>query len=148
MAEDFNITLRSDPRLLCALRWMIRAYVSSFGLDAVVDEVVLAVDEACANAIRHSYGGDQNRPLTLLLRAQEVYIEIELRDEGLPIPPERVHPPALEQVESERMTPGGLGMHLIHQIFDEVSYEPGTERGNRVIMRLHRARAAGKTECH
>jgi anti-sigma regulatory factor (Ser/Thr protein kinase) len=137
MNEDFHVRLRSDPRLLCALRWLVRGYVSSFGYSDRLDQIVLAVDEACANAIRHSYAGRHEEQLSLLLRADEGQIEIELRDEGTPIPRACTCPPPEDRVEAERLHPGGLGIYLIHRAFDEVIYEPGPERGNRVLMRLH-----------
>lgn len=137
---DIRLELRSDPRLLCAMRALVRAYLVALGRADHADQVVLAVDEACANALRHSYQGRTGERLVLCLREQDGQIEIELRDEGIPIPADRTRPPDLARLEAERMNPGGLGVHLIHRAFDEVLYEPGAHRGNRVLMRLHTPR--------
>lgn len=137
MKEDFRIVLRAEPRLLCSLRRLVRDYVASFGFEDRLDQIVLAVDEACANAIRHSYQGRHDGTITLTLRAHEGMIDLQLEDEGLPIPVECTRPPDAQQLEADRMTPGGLGVYLIHRAFDEVIYDPGAQRGNRLRMRLY-----------
>lgn len=142
MATDLQMELRSDPRLLRAVRGMVRAYVASYGFDADrQDEVVLAVDEACANALRHSYQGDQSGIVRLRFDADEDWVQIELMDEGLPCPEEKTRPKVQDGVPSiDDLVPGGLGIGLIHEVFDEVAFAPGADRGNRVTMRLRRPR--------
>ena len=67
--RDIAIEVRSEPQLLHSIRNLIRGYVVSFGVAKDrVDEIVLAVDEACCNSIRHSYRGDNGKPLYLTLQ--------------------------------------------------------------------------------
>jgi hypothetical protein len=40
--------------------------------------------------------------------------------------------------EIDDLQPGGLGVRLIHEVFDEVHFCPGESRGNCVTMRLRR----------
>ena len=90
--SDILIEFRSDPALLKPVRHLVRAYLDSLGLSADRrDDVVLAVDEACANAIRHSYQGDNDRPIELSFTQDSSGVTIVLRDEGLPPPKARVH---------------------------------------------------------
>lgn len=146
MREDIRLELRSAPVLLRGLRGLIKCYVADCGFPAErCDEVVLAVDEACTNAIRHAYDGAPDRKLDLVLRANETRLEMELVDDGIPAPASALDPRVPVTPTLENLTPGGLGIQLIHTVFDEVEFVPGEERGNRVTMRLNRpAPAEGK----
>ena len=138
-AADIRIQLVSKPRLLKSIRELLHAYVIDSGFsDEQAQNVVLAVDEACTNAIRHSYGGSCDEMLELLLSSGENGIEITLIDHGAPAPPECLDPRRREPPEPDTVRPGGLGVQLICTVFDEVEFCPGKERGNRVVMRLLR----------
>ena len=54
--RDLRVTVRSDPKLLTSIRSLVRGWVESWDIDdKTANDVVLAVDEACTNAIRHAY---------------------------------------------------------------------------------------------
>ena len=137
-ADDIRLQVSSDPRLLGVIRGVIQVWLEVLGL--LIDrrqEVVLAVDEACSNAMRHAYEGRTDKTIELVLSASNEWIEITVSDQGTPCPTEcseyrPLLPPAPHEVE-----PGGLGVKLIHEVFDEVRFCPGTTRGNCVTMRLH-----------
>jgi len=142
-----KVELRSAPMLLRGIRGLVRCYVADQGFsEDRCDEVVLAVDEACTNAMRHAYEGATDRTLELVLRSNGAALEVELRDQGRPAPWEvldrkkEVEPPSLDNLK-----PGGLGIQLMYSVFDEVTFTPGERVGNTVIMRLNRpaATAAG-----
>ena len=40
----------------------------------------------------------------------------------------------------DELEPGGLGLHLIKKVFDEIVFCPGKELGNCVTMRLRRVK--------
>lgn len=144
--DDIRLEVTSNPKFLCVVRALVRAYVSTAGVDPDrVEEVVLAVDEACANSIRHAYGGRPDGRLELELRGDQSILEIVLKDRGKPAPRDRVGPkPAETPRDPDRLQPGGLGVPIIHRVFDEVHFEPGPEAGNCVTMRLrHRTDGEG-----
>jgi serine/threonine-protein kinase RsbW len=144
MKTDFELQVRSDPRLLSAVRAMISGYMRQNGFNQDrTNEIVLAVDEACANAIRHSYEGQPDRFLSLVLRTNDTGIELELHDDGWPAPPEKTRKRELAPPSPDRLVPGGLGVQLMHQVFDEVSFTPGEKTGNCVVMRLNKPPVEG-----
>ncbi len=122
------------------MRSLVRCYVREQGFeDDTVDKVVLAIDEACANAIRHAYQGETTGVVDVMLGVEDDSLVIEVRDEGLPAPCERVgkrlgEPPA----NPEDIKPGGLGIPFMHAVFDSVEFESGESKGNRVRLRLQR----------
>ncbi len=135
---EFHLDLASDPRLLNGVRGLIRGYLVSAGIAGEqADCIVLAVDEACANSIRHSYGGRREHRIQLVARRDPAGIEFELRDDGVPAEPERCKKnESIGVPDGSTLQPGGLGVQLMHEVFDEVTFAPGRERGNRVTMRL------------
>ena len=141
MGDDFRLEVRSDPRFLRCIRSLVRGWVETAGAPQdAADEMVLAVDEACSNAIRHSYGGQCDRFVELTLRADEEFLEIRLCDQGDPCPPEHRERRVLEAPDPDRLEPGGLGVHLMHSAFDEVEFCATENQGNCVIMRRRRSR--------
>lgn len=112
----------------------IGRWVSHFAEQAGFDErdsyaIQLAVDEACSNIIEHAYGGDGGEGMIeCTLRSEADRLTVILRDWGRPFDPSSVPAPNLE-AELETCPIGGLGLHLIYQLMDEVHFEFG-DAGN------------------
>lgn len=137
--NDIRLEVRSDPRLLASVRGLVREWLEGHGVAAErVDQLVLAVDEACANAIRHAYQGRSDMTVELSLHANADELRVEVCDRGVTAPVERVGQRPLAPPHPDELCPGGLGVQLIHQAFDEVRFGPGSPCGNQVTMRLFR----------
>lgn len=140
MANDFEIEMRSEPRLLHSMRGLVWRYVRGAGFpEERADEAVLAVDEACTNSMRHAYGHRTGERVWLTLAEAPDGIEITVRDEGTPAPADCLQRKDLLPPDPDDLRPGGLGVQLIYRVFDEVEFTTGTDRGNTVRMRLRRA---------
>ncbi len=101
-------------------------------------DLVLAIDEACQNVIRHAYQGNPDGEVTLDLRRDEDTIIVLLRDFAETVDPENIKPRDLDDIR-----PGGLGTHLIREVMDEVDYvRPPGDSGNllRMVKRLERGK--------
>ena len=140
--DELRLEVTSDPRTLGVIRAVLQTWMEILGLETERRaEIVLAVDEACSNAIRHAYGGRDDGRVELILALVDGWIEITVSDQGTPCPAECVEAKPLTAPEPHELTPGGLGVQLIHQIFDEVRFCPGTTHGNCVTMRLRTSTA-------
>lgn len=91
--------------------------------DPVKQEIVLAVDEACANAIIHGNDCDAAKPLLVEVEKVDDQLVVEISDVGNVTEAElQGHKDkSLEELVEER-SKGGLGLKLIYSIMDEVSY--------------------------
>jgi len=137
--QDVRLTVRSDPRFLGSIRSLVRGWLEACELAGdVVDKVVLAVDEACANTIRHAYEGRCDEIIEVSLHESGGYLEFKVSDSGAPCPPECIKKMALQPPAADDLRPGGLGVPLMHEVFDEVDFCPGATGGNCVTMRLKR----------
>lgn len=79
----------------------------------VADDVLLALDEAVSNAIRH--GSASGRPIRVAMALQRGWIEMAVQDHG---PTQRL--PRLPTDQPVPMASGGRGLWLILQLVDEV----------------------------
>jgi len=137
-ANHIRVELTSDTRLLASVRSLVRTYFRDAGIDPErVVELVLAVDEACSNAMRHAYNGRTDGRIVLELSSDSGTVAVMLQDDGAPAAPERTARRALEAPKNLDDLPlGGLGVQLIYEVFDEVEYRHGETQGNTVLMRL------------
>ncbi len=128
--ESLEIRLTSDPRWLQVLRAAVGQVGHLAGLTPqAADHLKLAVDEACANIIRHAYEGQRGRPIVATFSLHPDRLEVCLRDFGKKVPPDSIRPLTLD---SSRV--GGLGVRLMHECMDEVVYEPADGEG--MVLRL------------
>jgi anti-sigma regulatory factor (Ser/Thr protein kinase) len=95
----------------------------------VVEEVLLALDEAVANAVR--YGSSAGEPIDVSLMVHEDWIELSVTDRG---PTARL--PALPHEPPPLLSTGGRGLWLILQLADEVRVER-FGAGTRLALRRH-----------
>lgn len=136
-AAEIRLQVRSDPRMLGPVRELVRAWFLRHGVaQERVDDLVLAVDEGCANAIRHAYGGRCDETVEVVLAAEPGELRVEVCDRGATAPPGAVGRRLLSSPDPDELCPGGLGVQLIHTAFDDVRFCPGSPCGNRVVMRL------------
>jgi anti-sigma regulatory factor (Ser/Thr protein kinase) len=138
-SHELRLQVNSDPRLLGVIRGVLQVWLEVLGFDADRrSEVVLAVDEACSNCIRHAYQGRIDEQVELVLSAAEKWIEVTVSDQGNPCPKECAEYRPLERRDAHEVTPGGLGVKLIYEVFDDVTFCPGGTGGNCVTMRLYK----------
>lgn len=111
------------------------------GIDGIrLDDLRLAVSEACANAVEaYARQGRAGYPVAIRLRAAPGSIEVEVHDEagGFDVGDLVPHPPveAPERLEHER----GLGVPLMRALADEAEfYDEGDGTTVRLVLRERR----------
>jgi serine/threonine-protein kinase RsbW len=119
-------------------RLVVSAVAASDSLlaDERIDDLKLAVSEACTNAIEaHDAAGSHERVL-VRCRAADDLLEICVEDRGQGFDPSQLpdHPPVTDpdRLKFER----GLGIPLIRALVDEVEFSPtGHGTAVRLVMR-------------
>lgn len=102
----------------------------------------LCCDEAATNIIEHAYGGEGVGVIVCTYEVSAGAFTVTLHDNGRPFDPEAVKPPpvfdsAAAQTPgevSDRLQVGGLGLHFIRNLMDEVHFTFDQERGNTLTM--------------
>ena len=125
-----RIVIGSEPRLLSVLRCVVKFRAQEAGFSqADVDYVALALDEAAANVIRHTYRGRTDARLALEVHAYPDRLEFVLEDWGPKVREDLIRPRPLDEVR-----PGGLGTFFIYTFMDRCSYDPEFKDGNRLKL--------------
>ncbi len=113
-----TLEFSSHPENLAMMRAFVRQFLSCIPLPGQEAELlVLGVDEACANIIRHAYKQHPEQPITLSCERLKGCVKFKLRDFGRQVDPAQFGGRPIDRIE-----PGGLGLHLIRKAFDEVDY--------------------------
>lgn len=107
------------------------------GLDqTAVFHIELACDEACTNIIEHAYGGEDKGDIVVSWQMNGASFIINIRDNGRSFDPGSVPVPALppDASDPQNVKVGGLGIHFMRQLMDEVQFEFDTELGNSLTL--------------
>ena len=130
------LEIPSDPCGLFLVRSLMERLSQRLGFsESMVRQMVLAVDEACTNVIRHAYEQLPGKRIVLTFLIREELLEIQVRDFGKPPDPDALKPRDLRDVR-----PGGLGLHFIQSAMDEIRYEAPPEGGGLLTMVKYRER--------
>lgn len=112
---------------------IVRKFVRNFLTENCVrtneaDLLVLGVDEACTNVIRHAYLEEQSKLIVLSCELTGGVICFRIRDFAV-----RAEAPKLAGRPLDVVAPGGLGLHLIRSAFDSVDHS-SSETGNELVL--------------
>jgi serine/threonine-protein kinase RsbW len=121
-----KIEFSSHTANLALMRKFVRQFLEPFPFsDKQRTLMVLGVDEACTNIIRHAYELRDDQLIALSLEGLKRCVRMRVRDFGKQTPRH-----AMTSRPHDLIKPGGLGLHLICNAFDKVDYvlrKRGTE---------------------
>ena len=128
------VRIPSSPSALPTVREAVCAVAGEVGFDEDgIARMVLAIDEAITNVIKHAYEGRRDQVVEVCLtRVAEKGLEgiqFDIRDFGKQVDPETICGRDLTDVR-----PGGLGVHIIRSVMDRVVYTPAEGGGMRLRM--------------
>ncbi len=94
----------------------------------------LTLEELGTNILKYGYDDRNLHEILLRLEVQPGSLLLLLEDDGHEFDPLKAPAPALDRPLEER-EPGGLGLHLIRHMTEEMTYERRAER-NRVTVTI------------
>jgi serine/threonine-protein kinase RsbW len=130
-----SIRVNCTKKNLKLIRDFVTEYLHALALsDILMNQVVLAVDEICANLIIHANQEDPNKFICLQINQQEEVLIFEISDNGVPFSRKEYQEPNIE--EHIRIgKKGGVGIALVNRIMDKVEF---TTNGTKNICVLHK----------
>lgn len=138
MTEGFSVPGRYDQIASVCQFVVAGAEESGFDLDALF-QIELACDEACTNVIEHAYGGEEKGDIRVSWQFSGGTFKITIVDSGRPFDPNEVPKPTVPALPEDinDMQIGGLGIHFMRKLMDEVHFFVGDKQGNRLVMIKH-----------
>ena len=120
---------------LAPMREAVKKQALTVGCSAgSATDIVMAVDEACQNIIRHAYGNEREGDIVLRIERLGNELVFSLIDFAPRVDPSKVRPRDIDDVR-----PGGLGTFLIQEVMDSADFlEPPPGCGNllRMVKRI------------
>lgn len=120
-----ELQLPADARLLATTRRTLGGYLADVGADADERaEVVLALDEACGNVIRHAFPPGTEGSLRVRVELDEDRVTMEVEDDGTGFDP--------AELDLRRSRPddvSGRGLQIIRSLMTSVRLQSPTESG-------------------
>ena len=128
-SQPVTIRFTSDTCEVAKVRAAVEEAAREAGFSEMdVSSIVLAIDEAVCNVIRHGYEGRAGQPIELMIehvhRQQRSGLQFTIRDRGRQVDPASIVGRCLEDIR-----PGGLGTHIIRAVMDEVEYTSREPQG-------------------
>jgi serine/threonine-protein kinase RsbW len=135
---SIELEIPARPEYVALARLVVSSLASSRRdlTDDRVDDLKVAVSEACTNAIEAHHSADSDDSVVVRCIELDDRIEIEIQDRGAGFDPDTLpeHPPVTdpERLNFER----GLGIPLIKTLVDEVHIDSSAE-GTKVVMSMN-----------
>lgn len=143
--REVKLTLPLAPDMEIAASKTATAMAELLRMSAdKIDEVRMAVVEACINAIEHSQAPDRKVYLTFEVLGEDEpeILRITVRDEGVGFAPEDVEEPSIERkISAARKR--GWGLKIIRGLMDSVEIVSGGD-GTSIVMTKARGNEAGE----
>lgn len=129
-----ELFIKSRTEELAHVRDFVSSVIQEVNVpQAVAGDIILAVDEACTNIIKHAYKFDPNGDIKIKIKYSAKKIAVQIRDHGASFSPETIPTPDLKKYFEEKRV-GGLGMYLMKSLMDDVHYKTVAGKYNQVLL--------------
>jgi len=130
MKDSVTITIPSHPKYLSIVRSVTGKIAQMYEItEPLTEDMKLAVDEACANVIKHAYRGDRTKKIVLKYKITKKSFNVIIEDSGIKAQTDLIKGRSLDDIR-----PGGLGIHFIKRVFDVFQFDETKKKGNRLIL--------------
>ncbi len=133
-----NLRIPSQTEKLNMAREFVADAAKVFGFkEDDVNNIALAVDEACTNIIKHAYSYAADKQIDIVVSMKKPEFEILIEDHGKHFNPNQIPVPNMKEYMSHYKR-GGLGMYLMKKLMDKVEYTIHPKKNVvRLIKYLH-----------
>jgi serine/threonine-protein kinase RsbW len=134
MAKKISKTVLSRTDHLLEVRDFVSDAARQFGFgEEDVANIVLAVDEACTNIIKHAYQYAPDKKIFIAIHRNNGTFEVRIKDNGKNFDPDALKAPDLKRNLSHHRR-GGLGVYLMKKLMDRVEYNFEAGESNEVSL--------------
>ena len=129
-----NLSITSQTKNLTFVREYVSSAAKNVGFDELtIDNIIIAVDEACTNIIKHAYKNNPDNPIDVSITFDNNKFNIILKDKGKSFDPNTIPSPNMNEYFKQYKV-GGLGIHLMKTLMDEVVYHSKPNEYNQIVL--------------
>lgn len=142
MGNEHVLTVPGRYKEIKRICEFVAAGAAQAGFDEnTIFHLELCCDEASTNIIEHAYGEEGVGNIVISYKVSDDDFTIVMRDNGEAFDPGAVPPPpaisssdaSAEEITSQ-LRIGGLGLHFIRNLMDEVYFTTDRRQGNELVM--------------
>lgn len=131
------MTIESRTERLREVRDFVSTSARELGFqEEAVHKIALCCDEACTNVIKHAYKNATDRHIDIGVFGGRNQIEIVITHDGKSFDPDLIKRPDMKEYLSHYRK-GGLGLHLIRSLMDEVYFKEGNGKKSEVHLIMY-----------
>ncbi|HYO81785.1 MAG TPA: ATP-binding protein [Bryobacteraceae bacterium] len=142
-----RLTINSDLRDVVLIGLAVNKICEHLRMDPVESyQVELCAVEAVTNSIRHAYNNESGNEVSVTLAVRDGRLVLEIADTGLAMQPEAQNRLAhgsgvfeFDPNDETSLPEGGMGLQIMHEVMDEVSYKSEGQVNSLQLIRLIRA---------
>lgn len=125
--EIFRLNIPNKKEYVVSARLAATSVAGIHGYDIEkVEDIRLAVGEACNNVVLHSRG---SATIDIVIEIEKEFMKISISDQGEGFIPGKISSP-----DPEDYTGSGLGLYIIDALMDELIVESRQEKGTTIHM--------------
>lgn len=122
MDSSNKILLSSSTKNLSLLRNFIERKAADFGFDEnSISQIILSVDEACTNIIKHAHKYDEKEIIEVETHPGKGQFKIIMKYKGKGFDPNDLHSPDMKEYFNNFKV-GGLGVPIMKKFMNKIEY--------------------------
>ena len=126
-----DMEISGNPRSLSLVRRVLSSCVLSHNFRSqLLNDVKLAVSEACTNVIKHAFHFDETKKFDLTIQVSSQFYYVQVIYEDRKFDPRAIPVPDLDHIHE-----GGLGVYIMRNIMDLVEFSTDPPTGT-VVLRM------------
>jgi len=131
-------TFKSSTDNLSSIRDFVRSTAQDVGFSKDVSgNIILAVDEAVTNVIKHAYNYSEEGKILVSISFIKNKFSVSISDKGTHFNSKLIKDPDLKEYYKQRRV-GGLGMFLMKKLMDDVKYSQPQNRNKVTLIKYLR----------
>ena len=133
MTAETSRSFPAELKQMAVLRHWVEATAAGWQADPdELADVILAVDELATNSTQHGYQG-RTGTIDVIVRRAGSDLVVVLRDRAPIFDPTTFPPPDLSLTLEERPI-GGVGLHLVRNMVDDLRHRARPQGGNEITL--------------
>ncbi len=132
--NTYELSVKSNTSQLAAIREFIQKYALLNSVpQSVIESIILAVDEAATNIVKHAYHSNTDQDIIIRLSCDGKQCVVSLIDYGDSFDPASIPNPDMKEYLQQRKV-GGLGVYLMRTLMDGIDYQSFEGDCNRLTL--------------
>ncbi len=132
---DLFIEIKNEPEQITGAATQVRTFLEQRGASQeTLYAIDMAIEELVTNIIKYGFDDTNTHSIQISVTVASDYVILGIMDDGHFFDPTAAPAPDLS-LSLEEMPIGGLGLHLVRTMVDEMHYDRVAER-NHVQIRI------------